>query len=262
MVNTKSNTHEVSAARPLAGTVALVTGGARGIGRGIVERLSNDGAAVMIAYASPASDERVRELVAQIRDAGGRAESFRGDLADPKVSAELIEAVREKYGRLDALVNNAAVSDYRQFGEFDEAALQRTLAVNVAAPFRLSQEALKLLGPGGRIVMIGSTVATRMARQTGSLYATSKAALIGMVKGVARDLGPQGITVNLVNPGPTETEMLHTQPPEKVTEMVGYTAVKHLGQPKHVAATVASLLREDAAYTTGAVIATDGGYTI
>lgn len=247
---------------PLAGTVALVTGGARGIGRGIVERLADDGAAVMIGYTSPASDERVQELVEQIRAAGGRAESYRDDLGDPAVAGELIEAVREKFGRLDAVVNNAAVSDYRPFGEFDEETLQRTLAVNVAAPFRLSQEALKLMGEGGRIVMIGSTVATRMARQTGSLYATSKAALIGMVKGMARDLGPRGITVNLVNPGPTETEMLHTHPPEKIAEMVAFMAIKQLGQPKHVAATVASLLREDAAYTTGAVIATDGGYTI
>lgn len=247
---------------PLAGTVALVTGGARGIGRGIVERLADDGAAVMIAYASPASDDRVRELVEQIRAAGGQAESFRGDLGEPEVSGKLIEAVREKFGRLDSVVNNAAVADYRPFGEFDEESLQRTLAVNVAAPFRLSQEALKLMGDGGRIVMIGSTVATRMARQTGTLYATSKAALIGMVKGMARDLGPRGITVNLVNPGPTETEMLHMHSPEKIAEMVAFMAIKELGKPKHVAATVASLLREDAAYTTGAVIATDGGFTI
>lgn len=248
--------------RPLSGTVALVTGGARGIGRGIVERLAADGAAVMIGYASPSSDERVQELVEKIRAAGGQADSYRGDLEEPAVAAELIEAVREKFGRLDAVVNNAAVSDYRPFGEFDEATLQRTLAVNVAAPFRLSQEALKLMGEGGRIVMIGSTVPTRMARQTGSLYATSKAALIGMVKGMARDLGPRGITVNLVNPGPTATEMLESHPPEKIAEMVSFMAIKELGKPKHVAATVASLLREDAAYTTGAVIATDGGFTI
>lgn len=253
---------ETASERPLSGTVALVTGGARGIGRGIVKRLADDGAAVMIGYASPSSDERVRELVEEIQAGGGRAASYRGDLGDPDVSAALIDAVREEFGRLDAVVNNAAISDYRPFGEFDEAALQRTLAVNVAAPFRLSQEALKLMGPGGRIVMIGSTVATRMARQTGSLYATSKAALIGMVKGMARDLGPQGITVNLVNPGPTETEMLEAHPPEKIAEMVSFMAIKALGKPEHVAATVASLLREDAAYTTGAVIATDGGFTI
>ncbi|MGO3146767.1 MAG: SDR family NAD(P)-dependent oxidoreductase, partial [Leucobacter sp.] len=101
---------------PLAGTVALVTGGARGIGRGIVERLASDGAAVMIGYASRASDERVQELVESIEAAGGQAASYRGDLGEPEVAAELIHAVREKFGRLDSLVNNAAVSDYRPFG--------------------------------------------------------------------------------------------------------------------------------------------------
>ncbi|MGO3885868.1 MAG: SDR family NAD(P)-dependent oxidoreductase [Mycetocola sp.] len=247
---------------PLAGRVAVVTGGARGIGRGIVERLAADGATVVVSYVSPSSDERVAELCETIRAAGGVAESFRGDIGDPAVARELIAMVRDRFGRLDALVNNAAVADYKPVGEFSVEDVQRTLAVNVAAPFLLSQEALTLMGEGGRIVMIGSTVATRMARLNGSLYATSKAALIGMVKGMARDLGPRGITVNLVNPGPTETEMLREHPPEKIAEMVSFMAIKKLAQPRHTAAMVAALLRDDAEYTTGAVIGVDGGFTI
>ncbi|WP_420112969.1 SDR family NAD(P)-dependent oxidoreductase [Pseudactinotalea sp.] len=250
------------AAGPLAGKVAVVTGGTRGIGRGIVQRLADDGAAVLVSYVADSSVALANEVVDGVMAAGGRAASFQGDVSDPATADGLVSTAVEHLGGLDILVNNAAISDYKPFGTFSNEDVQRTLGVNVAAPFVLSQAALAVMPDGGRIIHIGSTVATRMARQEGSLYATSKAALIGMTKGMARDLGPRRITVNLVNPGPTRTEMLERHSEEKIAHMVSFMAIQELALPEHTAAIVAALARDDAAFTTGAIIGVDGGYTI
>jgi len=247
---------------PLAGKVAVVTGSTRGIGRGILERLADDGAAVLVCHVADSSAPSAREIVAGVRAAGGRAAAFQGDVSEPGVAQALVAAAVDELGGLDILVNNAAISDYKPFGTFSAQDVERTLAVNVAAPFTLSQAALAVMPDGGRIVHIGSTVATRMAREEGSLYATSKAALIGMTKGMARDLGPRRITVNLVNPGPTATEMLAQHSEDAIARMVSFMAIKELARPEHTAAIVAALARDDAAFTTGAIIGVDGGYTI
>lgn len=251
-----------AAGGPLAGKVAVVTGSTRGIGRGIAERLADDGAAVLVSFVADSSASLADEVVDGVRATGGRAAAFQGDVSDPATAQALVSAAVEQLGGLDILVNNAAISDYQPFGSFSAQDVQRTLAVNVTAPFLLSQAAAAVMPDGGRIIHIGSTVATRMAREEGSLYATSKAALIGMTKGMARDLGARRITVNLVNPGPTATEMLARHSEEKIAHMVSFMAIKELARPEHTAAIVAALARDDAAYTTGAVIGVDGGYTI
>lgn len=258
MTDLLSHTHR----GPLAGRVALVTGGARGIGRGIATRLAADGAAVMITHVSASSAALAEEVVAEIVAVGGSAAAFQGDVADPGAASDAVAATVEQLGGLDILVNNAAIADYKPFGAFSTADIERTLAVNVQGPFMMSQAAVAVMPDGGRVITIGSTVATRMARQQGALYATSKAALIGLTKGMARDLGPRRITVNLVNPGPTATEMVAQHPPEAVAAMLSFMAIQELAGPEHTAAIVAALAREDAAYTTGAIIGVDGGYTI
>ncbi len=250
------------AGRPLTGRRALVTGGTRGIGRGIVRRLIDDGARVAFTHVSDRSRSIAEEVVAEARAAGGEALAFTADSGDPAQVARVIEEISGRWGGLDIVVNNAAVSIYKPFEEFTRDDAERTYRTNVLGPLTVSQAALAVLGEGGRIINIGSTVATRVPRRESALYASSKSALIGLTKGMARDLGPRRITVNLVNPGPTATEMLHRHSPEKIEAMLSFMALDELAGPQHTAAIVAALARDDADYVTGAIIGVDGGYTI
>lgn len=251
-----------SARRPLAGRRALVTGGTRGIGRGIVRRLVDDGARVAFTYVTDASRAAAEEIVAQARDTGAEVAGYQADSGDPAQVARVVDAIAERWGGLDIVVNNAAVSIYKPFPDFTRDDAELTYRTNVLGPLTVSQAALGILRDGGRIIHIGSTVATRVPRRESALYASSKSALIGLTKGMARDLGPRRITVNLVNPGPTATEMLHRHSPEKIEAMLGFMAFDELAGPHHTAAVVAALARDDADYVTGAIIGVDGGYTI
>ena len=147
-------------------------------------------------------------------------------------------------------------------GEFTLEEINRTLDVNVRAPFLASQAAIRHLTKGGRIINIGSTVATRMPRTTGSLYATSKAALIGMTKGMARDLGQHGITVNMVNPGPTRTGMLAPDGSEAAEASRSFMATKEFADPNDIAGLVAYVASPASQFVTDALLNIDGGYTV
>ncbi|ANY85107.1 hypothetical protein BB934_43695 (plasmid) [Microvirga ossetica] len=147
-------------------------------------------------------------------------------------------------------------------GEFTLEEINETLDVNVRAPFLASQAAIRHLTKGGRIINIGSTVATRMPRTTGSLYATSKAALVGMTKGMARDLGPHGITVNMVNPGPTRTGMLAPDGSEVAEAIRSFMATKEFAHPNDIAGLVAYVASPASQFVTGALLNIDGGYTV
>lgn len=243
----------------IEGKVALVTGGSRGIGAAVAVRLAEGGADVALTYER--NTERADEVVGQIKGAGGRALAIQADSADVAAVTAAVERAVSTFGRLDILVNNAGVFLVGPLDDLGRAEVDRALAVNVRAPFVASQAAARHMTDGGRIVSIGSNMAERTVFPGFTLYALSKTALIGMTKGLARDLGPRGITVNLVHPGPTDTEANPADGPNADT-IRGFTAVDRYAEPSDIAATVAHLVGDGGSYITGATINVDGGFTV
>jgi 3-oxoacyl-[acyl-carrier protein] reductase len=241
----------------LRGKVALVTGGSRGIGAAVALRLAAEGAQVSVTY--PNADDGPAKLVAAARDRGYECTALEADNADPVAVRAAVRAVANAVGRVDILVNNAGVIrigalDVLELEDFDT-----LFAVNVRGAFVASQEAARHMTRGGRIIMIGSCVADRMPFVGGSAYAMSKAALAGMARGLARDLGAAGITVNTVQPGPTNTD-LNPAAAEEADSQLQLLAIDRFGQPDEVASLVAFLASEESAFITGASINIDGGF--
>ncbi|MDN3921598.1 SDR family oxidoreductase [Roseateles violae] len=244
--------------KPLFNKTAFVTGGSRGIGAAIVRRLARDGAAVAFTYQSSAAVAEA--LAAEIDAAGGRALAIRADAADSAaLTAAIARAAAEFGGRIDILVNNAGLLKLGPVAEFSLADFDQTVAVNIRAVFVASQAALRHMGPGGRIVNIGSTNAERMPFAGGSVYAMSKSALQGLVQGMARDLGPRGITVNNVQPGPVNTDM-NPESSDFAAGMHGLMALPRHAQPDEIAAMVAYVAGPEAGFVTGANLMIDGGF--
>ncbi|MBL1098953.1 3-oxoacyl-ACP reductase family protein [Streptomyces coffeae] len=241
----------------LDGKAALVTGGSRGIGTAVALRLAQDGADVALTYHSQA--ERAADVVDQIKALGRRAWAVQADSADAQAVRDAVTGAAAEFGRLDILVNNAGAGALGPVGELSLEDVDRVLAINVRAPFLMTQAALERLSDGGRIINIGSCMAERAAFPGGSLYATSKTALTGLTKALARELGTRGITVNLVHPGPIDTDM-NPADGESAPMQSGLTALGRYGQPSEIAATVAHLAGDDGRYITGASIAVDGGF--
>ncbi|MFB6890540.1 SDR family NAD(P)-dependent oxidoreductase [Kitasatospora sp. NPDC056327] len=243
----------------LDGRVALVTGGSRGIGEAVALRLAAEGADVVVTYLNSA--ERAEAVAARITATGRRGWALRADSADPEEVRAAVEAVAERFGRLDILVNNAGAGYVGPIEDTGPADVDRVLEINVRAPYLYARAAVAHLAEGGRIVTIGSCMAKRAAFPGGSLYATSKAATIGLTKALARELGPRGITVNVVHPGPIDTDMNPADGPSAGFQS-GFTAVGGFGRPEDVAATVAHLAGAEGRYITGAEIAVDGGFAV
>lgn len=242
----------------LDGKVAFVTGGGRGMGAAIARRLAADGADVAITYVQ--GKAQAEATVAAIEALGRRALAIRADNAEGEaVVAAIDEAVRH-FGRLDILVNNAGVFPYGPPEEVDIETLDRTLAIHVRAVFLASQAALAHMGEGGRILSIGSSLGTQVPAPGTTLYSMSKAALTGFTKGLARDLGPRGITVNLVSPGSTETDM-NPAVGEEADAQRAITPLGRFGEPDDIAMTVAFLAGRGGRQITGATFAVDGGVT-
>ena len=244
--------------KPLSGQVAFVQGGSRGIGAAIVKRLARDGAAVAFTYVSSAS--KAEELVATITAAGGKALAIRADSADAVAGQHAIRQSVTTFGRLDILVNNAGVLVWGHLEELTLDDLDRTLAVNIRSVFVACQEAAHHMGKGGRIINIGSTNADRIPMAGGSVYAMSKSALVGLTKGMARDLGPRGITVNNVQPGPVDTDM-NPADGESAEQLKGMMALARYGKDEEIASFVAYLAGPEAGYVTGASLTIDGGFS-
>lgn len=244
--------------RNLQGKVALVTGGSRSIGAAIAKRLAADGAIVAITYnASPA---RAGEVVASIEAAGGKAFAVPADAGDPVAVRTAVNAVAERFGGIDILVNNAGISVLGAPGDIAFSDFERILAVNVTGMFVATQEALRHMGHGGRIIHIGSSMVQYAAFPTASAYTLTKGAVAGFTRGLVRDLGPKGITVNTVHPGPTNSDM---NPADgAVADFVRPgIAVGRYGEGRDIAAAVGYLASEEASFVTGAELLVDGGFT-
>lgn len=241
----------------LSGKVALVQGGSRGIGAAIVKRLAKQGAAVAFTYVS--SQAVANELQQQIAANGGKALALRADSADAEAVQQAVDATVAHFGRLDILVNNAGVLAVGPLESFSLEDFDRTLAVNVRSVFVATQAAARHMGQGGRIINIGSTNAERMPFAGGGPYAMSKAALVGLTRGLARDLGPRGITINNVQPGPVDTDM-NPATGEFAESLMGFMAVGRYGKVEEIASFVAYLAGPEAAYITGASLTIDGGF--
>lgn len=243
--------------KPLAGKVALVTGGSRGIGAAIAKRLATDGAAVAFTYAS--SPQKAEEVVRDINTAGGQSLAIQADSADAEAVRRAVNETARTLTRLDILVNNAGIAVVAPLDQFSLADFDRILAINVRSVFIAAQEAARHMGEGGRIITIGSVNADRMPFAGGGPYAMSKAAVAGLTRGLARDLGPRGITVNVVQPGPVDTDMNPAEGPFAET-LKTFMALSRYGAPNEIAAMVAYLAGPEAGFVTGACLTIDGGF--
>ncbi|GAA4314662.1 3-oxoacyl-ACP reductase family protein [Compostibacter hankyongensis] len=242
--------------KKLSQQAALITGGSRGIGAAIAKRLAREGADVALTYQH--AEEKAEAVVRQIRNEGVKALAIRADSADPEAVMKAVDRTQAELGRLNILVNNAGIGMYKPIAEFTVGDFDRIMSVNVRAVFAASHAALKYLGKGGRIIHIGSCQAERMPGPGGSLYAMSKSALVGLTKGMARDLGPRGITVNIIHPGPVDTDMNPADGPS-----AGYQrslmAIPEYGSGEDIAAMAAYLAGPESGYITGAGFTVDGG---
>ena len=245
--------------KDLQNKTAVVTGGSRGIGAAIARQLALQGANVVITYQN--SGAKADAVVKQIEQMGGRALAIGADSADPKALRHAIDETVRVYGALDILVNNAGIGLFDDISAFTIEDFDRIMAVNVRAVFAGSQAALPYLKSGGRILTIGSCLAERVARPGASLYAMSKSALIGLTKGMARDLGPRGITVNIVHPGPVDTDMNPADGPYSEDQR-SRMAIPAYGKGEDIARLVAYLARPESGYITGAGFVADGGTNI
>src|SRR5262245_7237916 len=237
---------------------ALVTGGSRGIGAAIVKRLAREGAHVALTYVS--KPDEAKRTAATAEQLGVRAAAIQADSAEPGAVVAAVEKTVRELGGLDILVNNAGVAEMAPVERFRLEDFDRIFAINVRAVFVATQAAIQHMKEGGRIINIGSCNAERMPHPGGAVYAMSKSALHGLVKGLARDLGPRGITINNVQPGPVDTEM---NPAEgDFAEMLKkFMALPRYGTPDEIASIVAYLAGPEASFVTGASLTIDGGFT-
>lgn len=237
----------------LTGKVALVTGGSRGVGAAVAQALAEQGADVAITYANSA--ERADAVVEKLAT---RGIAIKADSADPQDITNAVHQTAATLGGLDILVNNAGVFPSGPIEETPLEDVDRTLAIHARAVYLASQAALQHMPTGGRIISIGSNLAERVPFAGVTLYAMSKSALIGFTRGLARDVGDRGITVNLVQPGSTDTDMNPADGPSADHQRT-LSALGSYAQPADVAATVAFLAGPGGRTITGSVLTVDGG---
>lgn len=243
---------------PLAGKRALVTGGSRGIGAAIVKRLARDGADVALTYVS--KPDQAEQTAEAARSHGVKALAIRADAADPAAVEAAVEQTVKAFGGIDIVVSNAGIGTFGKVDQLTIADFDRIIAVNVRAPFVAAKAAAPHMKTGGRIINIGSCNADRMPFVGGSLYAMTKSALIGLVKGLARDLGPRGITVNNIQPGPVDTDA-NPAVGEFADSLRSIMALPRYADADEIAAMVAYLAGDESAFVTAASLTIDGGFT-
>jgi 3-oxoacyl-[acyl-carrier protein] reductase len=241
----------------LKGKVALVTGASRGIGRAIAERLARAGAAVAVNFSTNAGE--AQKAVAEIGAAGGQAFAIQADVGRVADVVRLFDATLAHFGRIDILVNNAGVMFTKPVSMTTEAEFDRIFAINVKGTFFACQQAATRLAEGGRIINFSSSTTARFMPSYGA-YVATKGAVEQLTRSLAKEVGPRGITVNVVSPGPTETELFLTgKTPEQLQQFGQQSAFGRIGRPDEIAEVVAFLASDAARWISGQNIRVNGG---
>ena len=257
-METRTNSKEATTASRLSGKVALVTGGSRGIGAGIVRRLAREKADVAFTFLkeNDAADSVVKEASTN----GNRVIAMQADSGNVRELTDAVEKVAKEFGRIDILVSSAGAFLFKPVDEVSNEDFDHMVAVDLKAAFIASRTALKHMPDGGRIVFVSSNIADFAALATTSIYSMVKAGLDGLAKGMARDLGPREITVNTVHPGPIKTDGNPEDSPY-ARDLRSFMVTPEFGEPADVAAMVAFLVTPEAKFATGAAFVIDHGFT-
>lgn len=241
----------------LTGKVALVTGASRGIGRAVALRLARDGAAVVVNYAGSA--DAAGQVVAEVESRGGRAVAVQADVSRVADVERLFDTTFEHFGRLDVLVNNAGVFFTRPLAEVTEEEFDRIFAVNVKGTYFACRQAALRMADGGRIVNVSSSTTALMLPRY-SAYVATKGAVEQLSHVLAKELGPRGITVNVVSPGPTDTELFSSDKTEEDKQRYAQmAALGRLGRPDDIADVVAFLAGDESRWVAGQNLRANGG---
>lgn len=243
----------------LAGKSALITGASRGIGAAIAKRLAADGAAVTLTYVG--SPDAAEAVVHDILEAGGQARAIHADAREIGFGAAAVADTVKHQGALDILVSNAGINISKSIESLDIEDYSAVFDINVRANFEIIKAAAAVMSPGSRIVAVTATIANDYFAPGLALYGASKAAVNGFVQGWARDLGPQGITINAIVPGPVDTDMNPDQT-DLATFIKGRVPLERYGQSEEIAALAAFLVGPEAGFITGARMIIDGGMSV
>ena len=237
--------------------VAIVTGGSRGIGAAIAERLANDGFAVVVNYSGNAAEAEA--LVSKIEADGGKAIAARADVSDAGSVARMFDAAEAAFGGVDVIVNNAGIMKLAPIADSDDALFDSQVAVNLKGTFNVLRQAAKQLRSGGRIINLSSSVVGLLQPSYG-VYAGTKAAVEAMTHVLSKELRGRNITVNAIAPGPTATALfLNGKPQELVDHIAKLAPLERLGRPEDIAGAVAFLAGPDGAWINGQVLRANGG---
>ncbi len=245
------------AAKTLNGKVAIVTGGSRGIGAAAVERLAQGGASVVFTYVQAA--DKANSLVEKVSSSGGTARAVQADAGDIEAGKRLVDDVAKEHGKIDILVNSAAVLEVNDITSVTVEQFDRSMGVNLRGLYFLTQAAVPHMPKGGRIVNIGSIFGESVPYPGIALYSMSKFALNGLTMALARELAPQGITVNCVAPGPIDTDM-NPEDGELAKAMLPRAPLGRYGRPIDIAEMVAFLAGPNTDNISGAILRVDGGW--